>query len=90
MLDTVAGEADDTLDAMEDVRVGWDVLIEPSVEEHVADGGAHGHKVEAEERKIVISEMNIFWLSRISEANLKLNNLAFIEIKQFSFYRAEI
>ena len=69
MLETVAGEADDTLDAMEDVRVGGDVLIEPSIEEHVADGGAHVHKVEAEERKIVISEINIFRLSWISEAN---------------------
>ena len=33
--------------------MGGDVLIEPAVEEHVADGGAHGDQVEAEERKTV-------------------------------------
>ena len=37
-------------------EVGGNVLIEPSVEEHVADGGRHGDEVETEEREIVISE----------------------------------
>ena len=33
--------------------MGGDVLIEPAVEQHVADGGAHGDQVEAEERQTV-------------------------------------
>ena len=33
--------------------MGGDVLIEPAVQEHVADGGAHGDQVEAEERQTV-------------------------------------
>ena len=36
-----------------EVLVG-DVLVEPAVEEHVADGGAHGHQVETEEWEVVI------------------------------------
>ena len=30
-----------------------DVLIEPAVQEHVADGGGHGDQVKAEERQTV-------------------------------------
>lgn len=33
--------------------MGGDVLIEPAIEQHVADGGAHGDQVEAEERQTV-------------------------------------
>ena len=34
-------------------------MIEPSIEEHVADCGAHGNEMETEEREIVISENEI-------------------------------
>ena len=33
--------------------MGGDVLIEPAVQEHVADGGGHGDQVKAEERQTV-------------------------------------
>ena len=31
----------------------WNVLIEPAIEQHVADGRAHGSQVEAEKWKVV-------------------------------------
>ena len=39
----LAGEADNAGDATEHGEVCSNVLVEPSIEEHVADGGAHGH-----------------------------------------------
>ena len=38
-----------------DLRVGGDVLVEPAVEEHVTDGGAHGQEMEREEGDVVIA-----------------------------------
>ena len=43
-----------TPDVPEDVWLGGDVLVEPAVDQHVANGGAHGHQVETEEREVVI------------------------------------
>ena len=56
--DKEARTADASFDSTEDVWVGGDVLIEPSIEEHVADCGAHGDKVETEEGEIIISEIS--------------------------------
>ena len=33
--------------------LGGDVLVQPAVDEHVADGGGHRHQVETEEWEVV-------------------------------------
>ena len=37
----------------------WDVLIEPAIQDHVTDGGAHGRQVEEEKWKVVKPSRNI-------------------------------
>ena len=41
-----------------DCELAGDILVEPAVEDHVADGGAHRGQVEAEEREVVEPEMS--------------------------------
>ena len=43
------GLVDDLPDVPQEVGLGGDVLVEPAVDQHVADGGAHGQQVETEE-----------------------------------------
>ena len=53
-----------------DLCLGGDVLVEPAVEEHVADGGAHGQEMETEEGDVVIApepEGQVQILSQVEE-----------------------
>ena len=56
-VENVARVADDSLDTTEGDEVWGNVVIEPSIQKHVANGGAHGDEVETKEREIVISEI---------------------------------
>ena len=59
MFENVAREAHNTMDFIEHEEVWWDILVEPAIEEHVADSGAHGNKMETKESKMVESEKRI-------------------------------
>ena len=69
MFENVARETHNTMDFIEHEEVRWDILVEPAIEEHVADGGAHGNKMETKERKMVESEMDENLLSIKSQEN---------------------
>ena len=53
--------------------LGGDVLVEPAVDQHVADGGAHGHQVETEEREVVIPGGGLGGENIISYLHLSLD-----------------
>ena len=42
-----------------DCELAGDILVQPAVEDHVADGGAHRGQVEAEEREVVEPEISL-------------------------------
>ena len=69
IFEDLAGEADNIADTTEHGELSSNVVVEPSVEEHVADGGAHGNKMETKERKMVESEMDENLLSIKSQEN---------------------
>ena len=49
------------LELLADCELTGNILVEPAVENHVADGGAHGGQVEAEEGEVVETKITSKW-----------------------------